>query len=174
MVNAFEVMTDANLFCGAVSDRSNSNHLALTELKLPAWEERYVDFRPGGGNVAIEIDVQMVRLQASFTIAGITPQVMKLLRPIVGTSTYFTAYGVVRDMMTFVPRQAIAIMFGRLGRVELANYRKEDVLHTTYAIRGMTSYRLAVAGFNQDTGVEETDVIYDWDFMTNQLMIGGA
>ncbi len=174
MPNAFEVMTDCNLFCGATADRGNSNHLALTELKLPAWEERYADFRPGGANVAIEVDVQFVRLQASFTIVGITPQVMKLLRPVVGTSTYFTAYGVVRDMITFVPRQAIAIMFGRLGRVESSNFRREEVLHTTYAIRGLMSYRLAVAGFNQDTGMEEVDEIYNWDFMTNQLTIGGV
>lgn len=174
MPNPFEVMTDVNLFCGATPDRGNSNHLAITELKLPAWEERYVDFRPGGANVAIEVDVQMVRLQASFTLAGITPQVMKLLRPVVGNSTYFAAYGVVRDYVTFVPRQAVAIMFGRLGRVEPSNFRREDVLHTTYAIRGLTSYRLTVAGFNQDTGVEENDIIYDWDFATNQLMIGGV
>lgn len=176
MPNPFEVMTDCNLFCGAAAERipNYGNHLALTELKLPGFEERYVDWRPGGANVAIEVDVQMVRLQASFTIAGITPQVMKLLRPVTGIQTHFEAYGLIRDMVTFVPRQAIAIMWGRLGRVEPSNYRREEVLHTTYAIRGMTSYRLLVAGFNQDTGVQEIDTIYDWDFMTNQLLIGGV
>jgi hypothetical protein len=174
MPNPFEVMTDVNLFCGATADGGNSNHLILTELKLPTWEERYVDWRPGGANVAIEIDVQMMRLQASFTLVGMTRQVMKLLRPTVGTSTYFTAYGVIRDMVTLVPKQAVAIMFGRLGRIEAANFRREEVLHSAYAIRGLTYYRLVVAGFNQDTGVEETDEIYNWDFMTNTFLVGGV
>lgn len=178
MPNPFEVMTDVNLFCGANQpgwgDSGNSNHLILTELKLPSFEERYVDWRPGGANVAIEVDVQMMRPQASFTMVGITPQVMKLLRPTTMLQTYFTAYGVIRDLVTLEAHQAVAIMCGRLGRTEPANFRREEVLHTTYAIRGMTYYRLWVAGFNQDTGVEEVDQIYYWDFMTNTFLVGGV
>lgn len=174
MPNPFEVMTDVNLFCGATPDRGNSNHLILTELKLPSFEERYVDWRPGGANIAVEIDVQMQRLQATFTTVGMSRQILKLLRPVVGTSTYFTAYGVIRDMVTLVPQQAVAIMFGRLGRAEPSNFRREEVLHTTYAIRGLMYYRLVVAGYNQDTGVEESDEIYNWDFMTNTFLVGGV
>jgi len=174
--NRFEVMTDVNLICGAAAGGGDQrNHLILTELKLPSWEERYVDFRPGGANAAIEIDVQMMRLQASFTMVGITPQVMKLLRPTTNAQTYFTAYGLIRDLVTLVPSQAMAIMIGRLARVESANYRREDVLHTAYAIRGLMYYRLQVAqGVDLNGQPIQPAVIYEWDFMNNQFEVGGV
>ena len=57
------VLDYANLFCGsAVGDDRKSNHLVLTELKLHVMEIQYVDHRPGGAPVAVEIDVVMTRM----------------------------------------------------------------------------------------------------------------
>jgi phage tail tube protein FII len=76
----------------------------------------------------------------------------------------FTAYGVIRDRRTGAALESKTIMGGRLGRVNPANWRRGDLQHHEYSIRGMTHYALFMAG----------EEIYSWDFFLNQRRIGGV
>jgi uncharacterized protein len=166
MANPVWTMESANLYCGSGPDDGNaSNHLTLTELKLPGLDVQFVDHRAGGAPVAIEIDTVIARLEATFSLIGITPQVMAMLGGWGnGAKNSFDAYGVIRDQATGAAMQAHASLLGMLSRSDPQNWRRGDVMHTTYAIRGIVHYELIVAGVQ----------IYMFDWATNTRIIGGT
>jgi P2 family phage contractile tail tube protein len=141
MANLPLVLEAANLFCG--DDPSGSNHLVLQELKLPTLEETYVDHAAGGADIAIEVDVQTARLEASFVLAGWQPTIVTWFALPAGQMT-FTAYGMLRDRLSGDPVEAIAVMRGRLGRVTPGPYHKAELQGHEYAIRAVTYYELTI------------------------------
>lgn len=164
MPNPVMIMDYANLFCGAgPQDDAASNHLVLTELNLPAMDVQYADHRAAGAPIFIELDTGMARLETTFVLVGLTPQVMNLVNSWVLTERKFFAYGNVRDHNTGIAIQAAAAFIGQLGRADPQNFRKGDVMHTNYAIRGITHYEFKLAG--QDLVI--------WDFFTNTRFFGG-
>jgi hypothetical protein len=156
-------MESANLFCGD-DDPSSSNHLVLQELKLPGLEENYVDHAPTGAPIAIEIDTHMTRLEATFNLAGWQTKVMTMIGESNKQRQKFTAYGLIRDRRTGEALESIAIMEGRLGRVNPTNFRKGDLQAHEYSIRGITHYELNMAD----------EELYRWDFFTSTRTIGGV
>jgi P2 family phage contractile tail tube protein len=162
-MNRFLVMEHVNLFCGKDPGSDVSNHLILTDLQLPHLTERYIDHTPGGAAVAVEFDVIIQHLEAHFKLAGVQPQVMKLLHPYTADQTAFTALGFVRDPMDGTYTQAVAHITGRLGSVEPDTWRRGTTFATSYAIRGIIKYGLQVAGFGN---------VITWDFMNNLLFVG--
>jgi phage tail tube protein FII len=165
MPNPVMVMDYANLFCGSgPADDESSNHLVLTELNLPAMDVQYADHRAAGAPIYIELDTGMARLETTFVLVGITPQVMNLVNSWIVTERKFYAYGNVRDHLTGIAYQAAAAFIGQLGRADPQNFRKGDVMHTNYAIRGITHYEFALAD----------QPIYLWDFFTNTRYFGGV
>jgi P2 family phage contractile tail tube protein len=164
-MNPIYTMEAANLFCGADSlAAQGSNHLSIAELQLPTLEEQFQDHRPGGAPVAIEIDMQLNRLEAGFKLLGFNPQVMGLIGSWQPADNFFTAYGLVRDRMTGSAIQAVARLKGRLGRVAPDNYTRGSPLHHGYTIRGITHYEFVLGGTQ----------IYYWDFFTNQRIVNGV
>jgi hypothetical protein len=162
MANTVYVMESANLFCGD-HDPSSSNHLTLQELKLPGLEENYVDHAPGGAPLAIEVDTHVNRLEATFNLAGWSPNVMTLIGSSTRSRQIFTAYGLVRDRRSGEALEARAVMQGRLGRVNMTNFRKGDLQAHEYSIRGIVHYELYLDG----------EEIYFWDFFISARRIGG-
>jgi len=163
VANTLNTLEAANLFCGS-DNPTASNHLALTELKLPGWEENFSDHLAGGAPVAIRIDTHINPLEASFNLLGFTTQVMGLLKTWTATQKHFIAYGLVRDRLTGKPSACEAEMWGRLSRVVATAYRRNDVLAHEYQINGITRYSLKVAD----------EQVFFWDFFTNTLVIGGV
>ena len=164
MPNELMVMDYANLFCGSgPSDDAASNHLILTELNLPAMDVQYNDHRAAGAPIYIELDTGMARLETTFVLVGVTPQVMNLVNSWVLTERKFFAYGNIRNHNTGKAIQAAAAFIGQLGRADPQNFRKGDVMHTNYAIRGITHYELKLA---------DQELIL-WDFFTNVRKFGG-
>jgi P2 family phage contractile tail tube protein len=158
-------MEAANLFCGeSPSDANASNHLTLTELKLPGLDMQYVDHRAGGAPVAIEIDTIIARLECTFSLVGVSPQVMGMLGSWQSSKNIFNAFGVIRDQVTGQAAQARAQIDGQLAKVDPTNWRRGDVMHVAYAIRGITHYELNIAG----------EPIFFWDFQTNTRIVGGV
>jgi len=165
MPNPVMIMDYANLYCGAAPDDDTaSNHLVITEFKLPSLDVQYVDHRAGGAPIAIEIDTVMARLESTFSLVGITPQVIELVNAWEPEQNVFFAYGNVRDQLTGVSIQAAAAFRGQLGRVDPQNWRKGDVMHINYAIRGIVHYEFALAD----------EQIFFWDFFTNTRIVGGV
>lgn len=164
MANPFMTMEAANLFAGAEpSDVTPSNHLTLAEVKLPSFDEQYADHRAGGAPVAVEVDTVFARLECTFSLAGWTPQVATLIASWLPVQNQFYVYGVIRDRASGVALEAAAEMHGRLGRADPQNWRRGDLGHWAYAIRGLTYYKL-VCGDSE---------MYEWDFMNNTFRVGG-
>jgi phage tail tube protein FII len=160
MPNDIMIMEAANLFCGDV-DPTNSQHLTLREIKLPELNEQYVDHSPGGAPITIEVDTIFAKLEANFTLAGWSPEVVAVVSTWSQAQRVFTAYGVIRDRRTGNPLEAKAVMGGRLGRANPAQWRRGDLQHWEYSIKGITHYELYF---------DESELVY-WDFFENALRI---
>lgn len=157
------IMESANLFAGD-NRPDQSNHLALQEIKLPGIEENFVDHVAGGAPVGIRINTHINPLEATFNLAGWSPNVKTLIGTWEQALQHFTAYGVIRDRLTGRAMRGQAIMWGRLSRANPTAFRKGDLQAHEYAINGLTHYELKMGD----------DAIYLWDFFTNTLVVGGV
>jgi phage tail tube protein FII len=165
------VLEDVNLICGDTGSETtpgHSTHLSLQEWKLPGWEENYVDHVAGGAPVGIEINTHIQKFESTFTLAGWQPEIMTMLGRSERAYQRFTGYGMIRDRRTGEQLQAIAIMEGRLGRVNPTNWRKGDLQHHEYSVRGIVHYELLM----QEVPESEPRQIYFWDFFTSTLVVG--
>ena len=127
-------------------------------------EIQYVDHRPGGAPVAVEIDVVMTRMELEFEVVGLTPQIMALLRNLEMSKHDFAAYGSLRDYDSGVALPLRAYFLGQLARVEPRPFRRGTVFHTKYQVRGLMKYELYVG---------DKDIpIFRWDFFTNIFETG--
>ena len=163
--NPVLIMDYANMYCGAAPDaEAASNHLVLTEVKLPALDVVYAEHRAAGAPIPLEISTAMAHLECTFVMVGLTPQVMELLDSWITSERHFFIYGNVRDQLTGIAYQAAAAFVGQLGRADPTNWRKGDVGHTNYAIRGISHYEYMIAD----------DPVYYWDFFNNMRIVGGA
>jgi phage tail tube protein FII len=176
MAGTVYVMEGANLICGDTVSGGDgrapgvSTHLVLQELKLPAMEENYVEHTPAGAPVGIEVPTHINRLEATFNLAGWDPDIMKFMGQNQAQYHKFTAYGMIRDRRTSIALQALAIMQGRLGRVNPTAFSRGNLMAHEYSIKSIVSYRL----YMQTTVVAtEPDPIYEWDFFTSDFMVGG-
>ena len=147
MSNTVYVMESANLICGDTSTTDTtktspgiSTHLVLQELKLPTWEEAYVDHTPGGAPVGIEVPTHFNKLEATFNLAGWDPAVMKFIGQEQPFNHRFTAYGLIRNRRTSEALQAVAVMEGRLGRVNPTAFSKGNLMHHEYSIKSIVHY----------------------------------
>jgi len=166
-------MESANLICGDAGPGGKgapgiSTHLVLQELKLPALEENYVDHAPGGAPIAIEIPTHMNKLEATFNLAGWDPKLMAYIGQEDPFKQRFTAYGLIRNRRTAKALQAIAVMEGRLGRVNPTAFSKGNLMAHEYSIKSITHYELKMSL----TG-GQLDEIYFWDFFSSVRRIGG-
>lgn len=162
MPNPLLVMDYANIFCGSQDDK-NSNHLTLMQVQLPTMNIQYVDHRPGGAPVAIEIDTIMARFEIKFQLAGLSPQVWRLLLRFSLQANDFWIYGNVRDQLTGQAIQASVYVQGQIAAVEPSMFKRGEVMNTNYAIRGLRRYTFSLG----------ESPLYDWDFFTNRWSVDG-
>ena len=166
------IMESANLICGDIQGTSSpgaSTHLVLQELKLPGLEENYVDHAPGGAMVAIEVPTHVNRLEATFNLAGWDPEIMGYIAREDAFFQRFTAYGLIRNRRTAAALQSIAVISGRLGRVNPTAFSKGNLMSHEYAIRSITHYELWMQLTPGNTTPTE---IYWWDFFTSRFRTG--
>jgi uncharacterized protein len=156
------IMEAANIFCGDF-DPSLSQHLTISELKLPNIEESFVDHQAGGSPFTIEIDTILMRLEATFVLAGWSPEVSTMIGSWEMAQNVFTAYGVIRNRRSGEAIEAKVILGGRLGRANPANWTRGALQHWEYAIRGITHYELYL----------DSSEMYFWDFFLNTCRMGG-
>src|SRR5512139_2437050 len=109
MPNPMLTWSECNLYAGsAPTDDQASNHLIITEVKLPSFDEQYVDHRAGGAPVAVEINTIFNRPELTFACVGLTPQILGLINSWQRSQNQFFIYGNVRDQLTGVAMQARA------------------------------------------------------------------
>jgi hypothetical protein len=131
-------------------------------MKVPAMDAQFTDHRAGGAMVNIEVNNMMARLESTFVLLGLTPQVMSIVNSWSYNNRWFSAFGVIRDQLSGDVAQAAALIQGQLGRADPQNWTRGNVLHTTYAIRGIIHYELFVAGVQT----------YLFDYGSNTLQVG--
>lgn len=135
------VMEAANLFCGD-HDPTDSKHLILSELGLPALTETTQTHGPSGGPFSIDIPTGFEKLEAGFKFTGWDPDTMVQFG-LGGTVTHaYTAYGVVRDRQTGEGIRSKAIMRGRLSKVEADAFKRGELQGYDYSIGSMDHYEL--------------------------------
>lgn len=165
-------MEAANLICGDLGAEvapGSSTHLQLAELKLPGFEENYVDFLPGGTMVGIEIPTHFNRLEGAFNLNGWQPEVMGILAQSDVNMQRFTAYGLIRNRRTGEANQAVGVMEGRMGRVNPTAYRKGDLQMFEFSIRSIVFYHLMM----QENVDAQLQTIYRWDFFSGEFSVRG-
>lgn len=173
MAASLYTMESCNMVCGDTGDATApgiSTHLEISELKLPALEENYVDHQPGGAPIAIEVPMFINRLEATFNLAGWNPGVMSMIGQSARAMQRFTAYGLIRDRRTGVGLQSVAIFEARLGRVNPTAFKKGDMMSHEYSLRSIVHYELYMQNL-PDSAPEE---IYFWDFFTSTRRIGSV
>jgi P2 family phage contractile tail tube protein len=161
MSNLF-IMEAANLYCGD-DDPSDSKHLSLGSLKLPVLQRKYQDHHGGGARVAVEVDVGIEKLEATFSLAGWDPNVLVQFGIGSRNRLPYTAYGVIRNKKTGRAIEAKAVMEGQLGKVESDAFQRGELQNHEYMINGIMHYRLYFDG----------DEKFYWDFFTGELRIDG-
>jgi hypothetical protein len=149
----------ANIFCGAAG---GSNHLRLVNVKLPSYEEVYIDHKPGGAPIGIEIDVIVNKLQCDFNLVGWTPQVDALIGSWRSGVNQFWIFGALRDRLSGSVTQVQVNMTGRLGKVAMNEWQRGSVGSTSYSIKGLIAYKLQIQGYG---------VMIDWSFFNNTLSL---
>jgi uncharacterized protein len=162
MANEVYVMEAANIFCGSDAPES-SNHLTLSEVKLPNLEENFVDHQAGGAPITIEVDTIIQRMEVTFNLAGWSPQVAKLIGSWQAAQQVYSIYGVIRNRRSGEAIQASATVAGRLGRANPQLWNKGVLQHWEYSIRAITHYELYM----------DQEEIYFWDFFLNTFSVGG-
>lgn len=165
-------MEAANLICGdtgPASQPGQSTLLVLQEMKLPGWEENYADYSAGGAQVNYEVNTNFNRLEATFTLHGWQPPIMGLLAQADFQEQVFTAYGMIREKRSGDALKAMAVMRGRLGRVNPTAFRRGDLMGHEYSIRGIWHYELWMAPSKNS----ELAPIYQWDFFESWFWVWG-
>jgi phage tail tube protein FII len=153
----------ANMFCGREpSDVNAGLYLELTEFKLPAMNETYVDHRAAGVPMGIEIDTIFAKPEATFQLMGWNAQVAGLISSWIAEQNVFWVYGLLRDRMTAEATQVTAKMRGRLGLADPQNWNRGAAQHWNYAIKGIITYKLQIGN----------TPLYDWDFFENRFLVG--
>jgi Bacteriophage tail tube protein len=153
----------ANVFCGA---QGGSQHLRLMNVKLPSYEEVYVDHKPGGAPIGIEVDILVNKLQCDFTLVGWTPKVDALIGSWQGGTNLFWFYGALRDRLTGQVYQVQATMTGRLGKAAANEWQRGSINSFSYSIRSLIAYKLEINP-NTDSAV----TMIEWDFFNNTLAL---
>ena len=160
--NTFFVMEAANLFCGD-HDPTASKHLTLAELALPALEATYADHMPGGGRVGVEWEVGINKLEPSFKLNGVDPDLLTQFGLGSKIKNVFSAYGLIIDKRSGRSIESKAIIEGRLGKIAPSAFQRGELLSHDYSINEVTHYELWFDGKPK----------IKWDFFTNTWEVDG-
>jgi phage tail tube protein FII len=134
-------MDTANLFVGD-DDPTNSQFLTLRNIKLPALEEMTKDHTGGGAMGSISIGQRLFQsLTASFQLEGFNPDVLTKFMPVTGRTKY-TIRGNIRDLRDHTDTEIRAVLDGRMTRVEMSEFSRDNGINTDYEIKEVMLYSL--------------------------------
>lgn len=141
----FYVMEAVNLYLGDL-DPTNSTHLELEELKLPALEEIMQEHHAGGALVKVEYSLGIEALKPTFKLKGWNPVALGQFGLGSRMRHSYTAYGVIRDKRTGRAIEAKSVIEARLGKVESDAFKRGDLQGHDYAFNEVMHYELHIDG----------------------------
>lgn len=121
----------------------NSQALTLKSVKIPGLEEATKNHNPGGGVLAIDIGMKKINAPMfTFKLAGMQPDVMP--RFMTSRRQNYTLRGNLFDLATQEDKPCIAVINGKMTKVETSEFQKDDGVDTDYEIREIVKYILTI------------------------------
>jgi P2 family phage contractile tail tube protein len=136
----------ANIFAGD-EDPTNSQHLAIEDVKLPQLQEKTKEHAAGGAVFGVKIGLRLFEpLEQTFKLRGFNPEVMNKFGVNSPTRRKYTTRGNVRDLRTGATFAAVAVVQGRMVKVEPSSWKRDDGLANDYTIDEIVFYQLMLNG----------------------------
>jgi len=157
---AFLPVRGMNWYAEDADGNALNMHLATESSKLPALAESFETFVPAASNGAIEIPLNREAVEASLTLKGLQPEVLRLFSTPFGVRRKFTGFGVLVDEYATSAegreKQVVATLYGRIG-AEIDEHNGTSLTGTAYTIKSVTRYLLTIgtqeiARFNVELG----------------------
>lgn len=164
MANFLYIAEAMNLYAGD-DGPNNSKHLSLMSVKLPMLEEMKQSHHAGGAIGEIEIGGLGVKaLTSTFKVTGHDPQLQGQFGLGSRASRPYTVYGAIRNKNGGGVVQLKAVMWGRLGKIEVDDFKRGDLQGHDYEITEILRYALYF----------DKDERYYWDWAASEYRVGGV
>ncbi|KAB0269072.1 phage major tail tube protein [Microvirga brassicacearum] len=135
-------MDAANLFCDDL-DPSNSQFLALEEVRIPALQEKTHEHTGGGAAMTMRMGMAVFEaLELTFKLRGINPDVMNKIMTPGRSRKKYTILGNVRDIEAATEFSAKVVIEGRLTKVDMGTFSRDSGISTDYQVDEITHYEL--------------------------------
>ena len=152
-----EVLYNTNMFVDGISLQGDVPSLTLPKLTLKTDE-----YRAGGMDGSIEIDMGMEKLEASFTTNGVRKEVLNFFGLLDQTAFNGTFRGAFKGQKGAV-KQVVATFRGGLKEVDPGDWKPGDKAEFKYAI-AVSYYKLEIDG----------DVMFEIDPLNSIRVIDGT
>lgn len=137
-------LDSANLFTGD-DEPNQSEFLRIETIKFPALEEETKEIKPGGGVMQIKLGMKSIKpISLGFKLFGMQPKILnKFMKD---TKDHYTIRGNLFDVKKQEDLKVVCVVFGRLTKVDIGDFKKDDGVSTDYEINEVTKYKLHVNG----------------------------
>lgn len=144
MVATLYNLDTANLFLGD-DDPDESLHLVLSSVKMPSLEEAVKEHTPGGGVGTIEIPMRKLSaISMTFSLMGVAPNALSMF--MAARRQNYTVRGNLYNLSEQIDIPLVGVISGRMTKVEMGEFKKDDGVSTDYEIKGVMRYRLTIDG----------------------------
>jgi len=126
----------------------------VTEIELPKLTMKTSEYRAGGMDAPVEIEMGMEKLETTFTLNGYDPEVLKLFGLAPGNRKPLTLRGTLLDDITGTEQPVIVNLKGMLREVDMGTWKPgEDA--TLKMAAALVYYKLTINGIV----INEIDVL---------------
>lgn len=161
MAIEFLVIKGANLMCD--DDPDESNHIQLDEIAIPNLKRTMEDHMPGGGFMAVQVDMNMYEaLTLPFKLIGFSPAMLRRVAYGDGKLHKYTVYKVIQDQRTREKRRLTCVVNSQLGSAEQENYNKRGLTGYNYELQAIDTIDLTLGDQN----------IWSLNAWTNRRIVG--
>ncbi|AZL75229.1 phage major tail tube protein [Pseudomonas sichuanensis] len=134
-----ETLANLNLFVDGVSFQGDVPSLTLPKLTLKMEE-----YRPGGMDMAVEMDQGMEKQEAAFTTTGVRREALKFFGLADGNGFNGTFRGAFKGLKGQI-NPVVVTLRGTLKEVDMGDWKSGDKAEIKHSV-GVTYYKLEVDG----------------------------
>ena len=156
MAAADQILKNLNLFADGYGYAGN-----VTEFQPPALKIKEEEYRAGGLDAPISIDMGMEKLECSFTLSSFNPAVFSLWG-LFSSTKQFTARGAVQSYNGAVQPVTIA-MTGNLRQIDPGAWKPGEKTENKFTV-ALLSYTFTLNGV----------VVHDIDILNMKRVINGV
>lgn len=157
MAADFKTISGANLFCD--EDPGESLHIQLAEVALPELTRQTQSHMPGGGFMAMNVDMNMYDpLTLPFKLAGFNEDMLKRVGYNDGQAHAYTIFKEIIDARARTKTRLTCVVEGMLASYSQDSFSKGTLVGFNYVIDSIQSYRLELG----------EQVIFDFDLFANR------